>query len=342
MYVLLADDEQLECDALELLIKGLGYNVNILKAKNGKEAVALAKEYHPQIVLLDIQMPVLSGLDAAEQIRELLPLAVIVFITAWGRFDFAQRAIRVGAVDYLVKPIDKQKVRKVFDMCMALVSKGEKVENEPGIYADSQLYQRLVALQQCILDGDDTHSLEKLSVLLQFVDQQYTTPDDAGKILYDLYGVLCYDIAKSVAFIKQDKPSVKSVTEVESCFVAFIHAACAAVREDKKDKYNRVFVLIRQYIDGHFAEQLSANMVAEQFDLQSVYFSRLFSKYCDMTFVEYLTKIRMEHAKEAVLAGKLIKNVAVSCGYNDTNYFSKVFHKYYGMSPLEFQIQNKK
>ncbi len=111
MYTLLiADDEHLERDAIELLVEKSDLNVRTLKAKNGREAVELVQSNRVDIAFLDIRMPGLSGLEAAKRITEITPECRIVFLTAWNSFDFAQEALRLGAKDYLVKPASRNEV----------------------------------------------------------------------------------------------------------------------------------------------------------------------------------------------------------------------------------------
>lgn len=90
---LIVDDEALERDAIALLISRSGRPFSSLKATNGQEAVAMIHEHHVDVVFMDIQMPVLSGLEAARQIKAFDQQIIIVFLTAWGTFDFAKEAI---------------------------------------------------------------------------------------------------------------------------------------------------------------------------------------------------------------------------------------------------------
>lgn len=108
--LLIADDEQLERDAIDLLVKKHGLELTTIKARNGREAVEAAQERHIDIAMLDIRMPGLSGIEAAKRIAEIAPDCRIIFLTAWDSFDFAREAIRLGAKDYLVKPASPQDV----------------------------------------------------------------------------------------------------------------------------------------------------------------------------------------------------------------------------------------
>jgi two-component system response regulator YesN len=128
--LLIADDEQLERDAIELLVKRGGFPLRCLKAKNGREALRLARAEKPDIAFLDIRMPGMDGIETAKHIREELPACKIVFLTAWSSFDFAREAVRLGARDYLVKPAVNKDVYAVLKKLLAGLAAEEKREQE--------------------------------------------------------------------------------------------------------------------------------------------------------------------------------------------------------------------
>jgi len=90
----------------------------------------------------------------------------------------------------------------------------------------------------------------------------------------------------------------------------------------------------KEYIDVHYAEPVSLEQIAGALRISSFYLSHLFSRESDFSFVEYLTSVRMRKAKDLLLSGREnISETAYAVGYNDSNYFSKVFHRYFGVSP---------
>ncbi len=341
IHMLIADDEQLECDALEFMIGELDRGIVCHKACNGRQAVELAEALRPQIILLDIQMPGMTGLEAAEKIREFSPSAIIVFLTAWGRFDFAQKAIRVGAFDYLVKPADREKLRTLVDKCMSrLEYGGAMAAQEPEVsFDDGSTLQLLSDLEAAVLNGDADGARAQEKRFVESVYRRYGYTGHAGQAFYESFLVLIYDICKAVPFLDRQKPATRNAAELEAELHAFVQEACAAVSADRQDKYRRIFILAEQYIRANFGAPLSVESVAGRFGMQSVYFSRLFPRYCGTTFVEYVTAVRMEYAGQAAAEGVLLKDVAASCGFSDAGYFAKVFHKYYGMSPAEYQAE---
>jgi DNA-binding LytR/AlgR family response regulator len=115
---MIADDERLMREQLRARLREVWPELEIVtEAKNGQEAVALTAQLHPDVVFLDIRMPVLTGVDAARQIAQLAtydeasgwPGCEIVFITAYDQY--AVQAFEQGVVDYVLKPADPDRLR---------------------------------------------------------------------------------------------------------------------------------------------------------------------------------------------------------------------------------------
>jgi two-component system, response regulator YesN len=94
----------------------------------------------------------------------------------------------------------------------------------------------------------------------------------------------------------------------------------------------------KEYIENHFADSITLESVAEYVELSPYYFSKLFKDRFGMTFIDYLTEIRIRHAKAEIIdPTKSLKEICFSIGYKDPNYFSRVFKKNVGLSPTEFR-----
>ncbi|WP_066195316.1 MULTISPECIES: response regulator transcription factor [Gracilibacillus] len=96
----------------------------------------------------------------------------------------------------------------------------------------------------------------------------------------------------------------------------------------------------KEYIQLHYNKQLTLEEVADEIGLSSYYFSRLFKEQAGISFIEYLTSLRMEKAKEWLLDPRYsLKEIALTVGYKDPNYFSRVFKKTTQYSPSDYRKQ---
>ena len=92
------------------LQKYLGDLICLYEAKNGREALEIFAREAPQVAVLDIEMPGLTGLEVARKIRETDRNCAILFLTGFDKFDYARQAISVRAMDYLLKPYNEQEL----------------------------------------------------------------------------------------------------------------------------------------------------------------------------------------------------------------------------------------
>lgn len=139
MYrVLLVDDEQIERMALAKKIdRYYGDKVEIYHAVNGREAVAMCGEQKNDIIIMDISMPEMNGVMAAKYIRKMDDQCSIIFLSAYDDFEYARNAIKVRALDYLLKPCDMNDLLAVMDMALQKLDK-ENVFNGNSISGKEQ------------------------------------------------------------------------------------------------------------------------------------------------------------------------------------------------------------
>ncbi|MCB6143192.1 response regulator [Lachnospira pectinoschiza] len=139
MYrVLLVDDEQIERMALAKKIdRYYGDKVEIYHAVNGREAVAMCGEQKNDIVIMDISMPEMNGVMAAKYIRKMDDECSIIFLSAYDDFEYARNAIKVRALDYLLKPCDMNDLLAVMDTALQKLDK-ENVFNGNSISGKEQ------------------------------------------------------------------------------------------------------------------------------------------------------------------------------------------------------------
>lgn len=156
MKVAIVDDEQIECDAMAFLLGKCGVPLEIVyQANNGRDAVRLYDIYQPDLVIMDIQMPQMSGLDALKEIRKRSRDVRAIMVSAYDEFSYAQEALRLGAVDYLLKPCNTQKLYHAVRLAAAGLSeqkrrvrtdtKNKKMLTEIDQYAKKELLDYMIA-----------------------------------------------------------------------------------------------------------------------------------------------------------------------------------------------------
>ncbi|OME86632.1 DNA-binding response regulator [Paenibacillus sp. FSL A5-0031] len=104
LKLLIVDDEQVEREGLQAILQKGFPSCQFMQAKNGARAIETASEWQPDLILMDIKMPGVNGIEAIEKISVFLPSAKFIMVTAYDTFDYARQAIKLGVKDYLLKP----------------------------------------------------------------------------------------------------------------------------------------------------------------------------------------------------------------------------------------------
>jgi DNA-binding NtrC family response regulator len=125
--VLVVDDEESIIWAFQRFIQGLGHD--FLSSATAERGIQIARAEQPDLVILDVKLPGMDGLTAIEEVRRVAPRARFIVITAHGTLDTAVRAVKLGAAEYLPKPVDLEKARKLIEGALKGVSVSREVES---------------------------------------------------------------------------------------------------------------------------------------------------------------------------------------------------------------------
>ncbi len=158
--VLLADDETVERKYFRnLLHRHPGYQVSG-EAQNGIEIMELASKTHPDVIIMDINMPLMNGLESAHKIKEKFPNTIIILNTAYADFEFAKKALDYRLDAYLLKPASEQQIIQTIQSCIARLA----VQNPaPPVWQNSPYFS-----------GDTQESAENtVDILIKYIEQNF-------------------------------------------------------------------------------------------------------------------------------------------------------------------------
>jgi len=145
----IADDSSVFCMDLREMLQNLGYLV-VGEAGDGKSAVNLARELRPDVVLMDIKMPDMDGIEAARLLTE-ERIAPVVLLTAYSDRDLIQQAREAGVVGYLVKPVQEANLGPAIEVAMARFQEFRALEKEVDNLEDQLETRKLVDRAKGIL-----------------------------------------------------------------------------------------------------------------------------------------------------------------------------------------------
>jgi DNA-binding NtrC family response regulator len=162
--ILVIDDEKLQRDLLAGALEKAGYRVET--ASSGHDAVAMVRSEGYDVALLDLRMPEMDGIEALRQIRQINPETMVIVMTAYGTVETAVEAMKLGAADYLGKPLDLDEVRLVIKRALEkkmLVAENlylrqelERTHRFTSVVSESPAMQEVLSLVARVADSKAT------------------------------------------------------------------------------------------------------------------------------------------------------------------------------------------
>jgi len=250
--ILIVDDEPLTREGIRKTLEAWSAGQHqIWSGSNAAEALEVLSSRQVHLLITDIRMPEVSGLQLVETMQRTGHKPVVIIISGHPDFQYAQSAIQLGVVNYLLKPIQKSKLVEAVEQAL-------RIEEERG---------RVEVLEKLV----DTRLMQAKTAA-----KQYSLP-----------------VQQAISYVEQ-----------------------------------------------HLQEPLGMREVANQIHLNPSYFSALFKEQTGFTFSEYITRSRLQKAKELLLQTRLsITDISEQIGYQTPKYFIKLFKDYEGISPNQYRKQ---
>jgi two-component system, response regulator YesN len=393
--VMIADDELNIRMGLRTSIERLGGFSVVAEAEDGEMALDLALSEKPDILLIDIRMPFMNGLELIEKLNENLGDCIIIIVSGHDEFAYAQKAIALQVFDYVLKPVDQQKLKDALERAAAeLASRRDR--NRYIAWASLQLEKNMPVLRErflleCLaghLTGVEIGAMLgflKLAVpepsgviVLRVADRlnfAHLVTEGDQQIMLLAVRKLAQEIVEPLApwaAVQDDKynlvifsatiPTAEWATvcerlqrEIESGLGQAVITAKAVIAggleksaeayEEAIAEINRnggctaVVMLAEAFIQKNYRNpELSLEDVAAELQMSPSYVSKLMKEETGCSFIEYLTRIRVNRAVQ-LLGDPAVKvfEAAEAVGYGDQHYFSRAFKKVLGVSPLDYR-----
>lgn len=136
--ILIVDDEQVEREGLQAILQKGFPTCQYAQARNGARAIETAGVWKPDLILMDIKMPGVNGIEAIRCISEFLPTAKFIMVTAYETFDYARQALKLGVKDYLLKPSKASEIIATIGKVIEAIER-DRAELEKRSYEENAL-----------------------------------------------------------------------------------------------------------------------------------------------------------------------------------------------------------
>lgn len=333
--VMVVDDDYLVRQGFIRVMPWADYDMEVIaEAGSGMDALALLERQAVDLLITDLAMPVMSGIDLMKQVKEKYPRIAMVVLTFHHDFELIRDALRLGALDYITK-IEleqdqmgsilhriRQRIEERTPLTEALAPSKEailKLGRELSALAwmsDEALFHQLIA---------DIADLQLPAV--QFEQMIYIAVQEWNK----------YFDSPLFEFEENSKPNtwqgwVNWLREVRACV--------------QNDRVNQVYshevttCILRaaDYIKRNLRSEIQLPAMAEKVHMSRSYFSKCFRDIMGKTFQDYVRDLKIHHAKTLLRqTNKSIGWIASESGYPNEKYFSKVFRETTGELPRDYR-----
>ncbi|UUZ92873.1 response regulator [Paenibacillus sp. P25] len=315
-------------------------------ASNGQDALLLLERFKPDLVLTDINMPVMNGIDFISHLRGNHPDLLVVILTGYRNFEHAQAAVKLGVFDFLTKPCTDQDVSQVLGK--AYLKLKERRSKEEGPIDLSVVEKGVSDLEAHFVSAISTG---EASILKDLLEQRITQLKtfSYGKLQREALAlaVAVQRTARNYLNIEEGglyQNTVDMADLTAEKILVWIDELCDGfvqwfIKWQSSKSGNAVDKAI-QYIEEHYDQDCRLTDVAAYVQMNPSYLSVLFKKETGESFKSYLNRKRMD--KAAILLRNTdmkISEIAGAAGFGEPNYFTHVFRQQYRMSPKEFRHQ---
>lgn len=348
LRLMIADDERILRETISNLINWESLGVKLIGlCQNGLEAYDMILDEYPDIVLTDIKMPGLSGLELIEKITLLDPNIHFIILSGYEDFSYAKKAMRFGIKHYLLKPCNEKLIVESIKDTISDINRKYIPASQP---ADNHsfLLQRVTALAGDFWNSSPDLQVKALSRLQTMLSDIYDIDFLRTLISHFLLGNLVspqktYGDHKQITELLLNLKTMEDRIGILDNFYLFLHSFNSSII-NKQVVYKDFIEKTMEYVNNNLSNpSLSLKWIAENILYMNVdYVSKQFVKETGLKFSTYLCDLRIARAKNLLLNGgsDKIYEVAekVGCG-NNPQYFTQLFKKNTGLTPSGYIME---
>lgn len=362
LKLMVVDDEKAARDSMIQCVqdKKNGFEI-VCTAEDGFDALRKIEDFRPDIVLMDIEMPGMTGLQVIAEVQERGMHPVFIIISSYGEFAFAQEALRLGVKDYLLKPFMPS------DLYTSVLNAAKKIlppeiipyvtdETEEGTVGTSfhpfgrkkEFMVYPFEEEEAVMTACNTGTQEEAIAMAEQFFQRAEKENPTEKMRINCAAVLfieIYHLALNIGLDMSEFHVASTISNVTSLNIIhdIIQHLIERVCEKVLSRRGHAVAAVRasEFIKQHYQENLSLDYVAAQVFVSPSYLSSLFRQTFGMCFIDYIHSVRIENAKRLLREQPHLKNYEVSnlLGYSSDKYFSQIFKKLCHITVNQYRLQ---
>lgn len=358
MYtVVIADDEAIERNYLKSVFEKYPEQYFLAgEAINGEQVIEIALEKKPNIIIMDINMPIYNGLVAAKHIKTILNNTIIILNSAYAEFEFARQAIDYNLDAYLLKPASEKDILNTITSCFRKKKLNGQLNGSYNNISKNLNNEYPYSVIDHLINALCEHNFQlirfNVTRYLDFLKSQQNHLEEYRlyiiNTIFSIVRELQKIIPESILILLNCGQRLQKISKAEYWY---------EILELTEDFFKGVLFLfcedscfplscadmVANYIDENFYRQINLDKLGELFHFSPSYISRVFHQSKGVTIKNYLNQKRVNHAVKLLQGSNLeIKEVASSCGFINISHFNRVFKEVTGKTPLEVKKEGSK
>jgi two-component system response regulator YesN len=350
--VLIVDDDHLVRKGFIAMMPWESYGMRVVgEAGNGKKALEFMEGQLVDLLITDLAMPVMSGIDLMKEVKQRYPEMDMVVLTFHQDFELIQDALRLGALDYITKvELEHVQLDEVLRRVLERIREREVLaagdqsalregENEPQPAGSPISMQNLHEIGERWSLPDWMMDERAFRHLLDKTDQMKLSAVQLERLFY-----VALDHWRRLfgGEFLQDTFVGRQYTAWSDWVAWLVEARTAAQEYNQTEGYSEevkasIWKAVN-FIQRELQEDIHLPNVAKRVNMSRSYFSRCFRDIVGTTFNDYVRDVRVEHAKALLRqTGKTISWIATQSGYPNEKYFCRVFREVTGILPRDFR-----
>ena len=345
LQIFVVEDEHLIRQSICKMIEPFSDFEVVGECMDGQQALNMLKELTPHILMTDIQIPFMNGLQLAGEARKLLPELEIILFSGFNDFEYVREGLRQGVHDYLLKPVQPADLERVLQQVSnKLLSKKEKLPRQVVWMEAWREHAKNLAENVWLVDK------EKFEREWAVVQAEWFKREKAIEDIYAFFHLIMFMLNERMSesdgsplsdqafhpldFTGDSRKDAKRIQE----YLAGIMNELLTQRNWRK---SHIVSKALDYIEQQYKNpNLSLYEASEMIGMSHPYLSRMFKEEMGKTFVDYVADLRINKAKE-LLSNPDVKvyEVAGAVGYTEYASFARLFKRVAGYSPSDYRKQ---
>jgi two-component system, response regulator YesN len=336
--VLVVDDEDVVRRGLVKLLWSVHSCVGSIRtADDGLHAIQLMEEKLPDVVMTDIRMPNMDGIELCRTIAEKQWNVQLVVVSGYGDFHYARRCMSYGVKEYLLKPVARDQLRQLLDKLAAY-----KANLQDPFQLMVEVKEWITQLEQAVWTADDEEICRLLRALEHNSARGWAHGSDKEATLRHCLNWLIRGLNSRNVFVFDERISLShgnQATLLEQ-FEAEIRRIVDFILQRRRGDFKNPVEEAMKFMEENLAEEISLEETAQHIGLSPTYFSVLFKRVTGETFIQYRIRLRVEKAKRLLeIPHYRITDISTEVGYVDHPHFTRTFKKHTGILPSEYRRQ---